>query len=49
MPIPDFQSIMLPLLDFLRDQKEHSSKEIIEGLSDYFKLINYVVQFKFKD
>jgi restriction endonuclease Mrr len=29
MPIPDFQSIMLPLLDFLRDQKEHSSKEIM--------------------
>ncbi len=38
MPIPDFQSIMLPLLDFLRDQKEHSNKEIIEGLSNHFKL-----------
>jgi len=38
MAIPDYQSIMLPLLRFARDGKEHSSKEAIEALASEFKL-----------
>ena len=38
MAIPDFQSIMLPLLKFLADKKEHSLRETIEYLADEFKL-----------
>ena len=39
MSIPDFQSIMLPLLDFLSDKKEHSIREAIDHLADVvFKL-----------
>ena len=38
MTIPDFQSIMLPLMQFADDEKEHSSKESIEYLANYFNL-----------
>jgi restriction system protein len=38
MPIPDFQTIMLPLLKFLGDKKEHSLRETIEYLAEEFKL-----------
>jgi len=38
MTIPDFQSIMLPLMQFANDEKEHSSKESIEYLANYFNL-----------
>jgi restriction system protein len=38
MAVPDFQSIMLPLLKFLKDQKEHTNKEIIEHICAIFKL-----------
>lgn len=38
MPIPDYQSIMLPLLKLASDKKEHSIREAIESLSDLFKL-----------
>ncbi len=38
MAIPGFQSIMLPLLRFSGDFKEHSSKETIEALAAEFKL-----------
>ena len=38
MPIPDYETIMLPLLKFASDDKEHSAKEAIESLSHYFKL-----------
>lgn len=38
MPIPDYQSIMLPLLRFASDEKEHSLREAIEGLSGEFGL-----------
>ena len=38
MTIPDFQSIMLPLLDFTKDQKEHSLEEIWENMCKFFKL-----------
>jgi restriction endonuclease Mrr len=32
MAIPDFQSLMLPLLKYLGDQKEKSNQEIIDTL-----------------
>jgi restriction system protein len=38
MPIPDFQSLMLPLLKTLSDREEHSLKEIIEALADQYNL-----------
>ena len=36
--IPDFQSIMLPLLRFAGDQKEHSIHEAIDLLGKQFNL-----------
>ena len=38
MAIPDYQTIMLPLLKFASDQKEHSIHEAIKILSEQFKL-----------
>jgi len=38
MAVPDFQSIMLPLLKFLKDKQEHTNKEIIEHISNHFNL-----------
>ena len=38
MPIPDFQTLMLPLLDFSGDEKEHSFKEAIPFLANQFNL-----------
>lgn len=38
--IPDFQSIMLPLLEFMKDKQEHSTRETIDYISDWFKLTN---------
>jgi restriction system protein len=38
MAIPDYQSIMLPLLQFATDGKEHSLREAIERLSGEFGL-----------
>ncbi len=38
MPIPDYQSIMLPLLKYASDKKEHSIREVIESLANLFKL-----------
>ncbi len=38
MSIPDFQSVMLPLLKFAADQQEHSLREAIETLAQTFKL-----------
>jgi restriction system protein len=38
MAIPDYQTIMLPLLEFLRDEKEHSLREAIDALADKFHL-----------
>ncbi|MCP9469046.1 MAG: restriction endonuclease [Nitrospira sp.] len=38
MAIPDYQSIMLPLLQFAADDKEHSLREAIERLSTEFGL-----------
>jgi restriction system protein len=38
MPIPDFQSIMLPLLECLRDQQNRSMKEVNDHLAERFAL-----------
>lgn len=38
MSIPDFQSIMLPLLKFTSDKKEHSTSEALEVLAKQFNL-----------
>jgi restriction system protein len=38
MPIPDYQTIMLPLLKFYSDKKEHSIREAIEHIAKEFKL-----------
>jgi len=38
MAIPDYQSIMLPLLKFAGDQEELSLREAIEALADEFNL-----------
>jgi restriction system protein len=38
MAIPDYQAIMLPLLKFAGDKKEHSTQETIDALSEEFGL-----------
>ena len=38
MAIPDYQSIMLPLLRFAGDRQEHSLRETIDALADTFDL-----------
>ncbi len=38
MPVPDFQSIMLPLLQVHADNNEHGSSELISTLASKFKL-----------
>lgn len=38
MPIPDYQTIMLPLLAFAGDQREHSARESIDYLAQEFRL-----------
>ncbi|MBM2832770.1 MAG: mrr restriction system protein [Dehalococcoidia bacterium] len=38
MAIPDYQTIMLPLLKLLEDKQEHSLRQVIDSLADQFKL-----------
>lgn len=38
MAIPDYQSIMLPLLQLAADQQEHALRETIDALADEFNL-----------
>lgn len=38
MAIPDFQSIMLPLLQFCSDAKEHTNRDTIDHLAKIFRL-----------
>ena len=38
MAIPDFQSVMLPLMRFCADGKEHAVSETTDALADQFKL-----------
>ncbi len=38
MAIPDYQSIMLPLLKYAADGKDHPIREAIEALAEQFNL-----------
>ncbi|MDO9282811.1 MAG: restriction endonuclease [Methylotenera sp.] len=38
MAIPDFQSVMLPLLNFAADKQEHSLQDAVESLATKFEL-----------
>ncbi len=38
MPIPDFQALMLPILQLAADRQEHRSRDVIEHLAAHFKL-----------
>jgi restriction system protein len=38
MTIPDYQSVILPLLNFISDGKEHSIREAYDFISDHFGL-----------
>lgn len=38
MPVPDFQSIMLPLLRLARDGEEHSLRDAVQNLASHFSL-----------
>jgi restriction system protein len=38
VPIPDFQSLMLPLLELVSDGQDHLMKDVTRGLADRFEL-----------
>lgn len=38
MTIPDYQTVMLPVLKFLGDEEEHSFKDLVEHISNEFSL-----------
>ena len=38
MPIPDYQTVMLPLLQLLSDRKEYVFKDVVFSLGKKFKL-----------
>lgn len=38
MAVPDFQTIMLPLLRTIADQREYSIRDVIESLAKEFNL-----------
>ena len=38
MPVPDFQSLMLPLLKITDDGNEHRTSEVVEALAQQFGL-----------
>jgi restriction system protein len=38
MTIPDYQTVMLPFLQFLSDEQEHSYRETVDNLADHFQL-----------
>jgi restriction system protein len=38
MPIPDFQTIMLPLLQIFADEREHAIHEYLDKLAEHFSL-----------
>ena len=40
MPVPDFQTLMLPLLKLARDGQEHTYAEAVERLAEEFQLSN---------
>jgi len=47
MPIPNYESIMLPLLKQVADGKIHSLQEVREKLADHFKLTSDELRLRF--
>ena len=41
MPIPDFQTLMLPFLRVIEDGQEYSLKDLINQLADEFNLTDF--------
>jgi len=35
---PDYETIMLPFLNFASDKKEHAMREVVDYISNFFKL-----------
>lgn len=44
--IPDFQTLMYPLLSFLKDEKPHSLQDVMIALADQFKLTEEELKIK---
>ena len=44
MAIPDYQSIMLPLLEYAGDQREHTRRQAVEDLANRFNLTDEEVR-----
>jgi len=38
MPIPDYETMMLPILKYTEDKMEHGLLEVVDYISNYFKL-----------
>ncbi len=38
MSIPDFQSLMRPLLELHQDQQEHLNRDLVEALAEQFSI-----------
>lgn len=38
MPIPDFQTLMLPVLQYSATKEEHALREAVEYLADQYNL-----------
>ncbi|TSC57759.1 MAG: restriction system protein [Candidatus Peregrinibacteria bacterium Greene0416_19] len=38
MPVPKFDQLLLPLLQFVKDGQEHALKDAIQYLEEHFKL-----------
>ena len=38
MPIPDYQTLMLPLLKVLGDEADHAAGSVIDQLTDQYRL-----------
>ena len=38
MAIPDFQTVMLPLMQYCKDGQEHSISDTVDALAKHFKL-----------
>ena len=45
MAIPDYQTLMLPLLEIAGDQEEHNIRDAIDTLGDKYNLTSQDVPF----
>jgi restriction system protein len=44
MPIPDYQTLMLPLLRFAADGNDHTTREAVEILATEFQLQGWSIK-----